>query len=363
MARDPQRRPAGRPHRSERRSPPRGPRTVPLSRQDQRTSDNLTSAAARLREQGKEAAEEAATVASMLTPVGAAFITRYYAQRTPTQFAIRMLESERAHIEAAAKENGDTISTLADQAMYELLHGIYMPTEYATVALPWKSMIKGDFKNLNLKVDGRLKTGVDLLMKDDAFIEDLGWAPGTAGTLIRLWLNERFPMADRLDIAQAIEAYTSGTPLTDLAEQAGVDEAAIARMLTRSGIPLREKDAQLPPGSTRRLLTPAETEEIVRRYREGEGTYVLARAFGVAPNTVIRTIDRTGTERTSGRRTTSRTRLTQKQEQQIVRRYRDEQVSMRVLAQEFGVGEPTITRLLDAAGVPRRGRGRKQSTD
>lgn len=250
-------RPPGRNTRSERRKPPRGPRTVPLSPRDQRAKKHFETAAKVLREQGKE--EEAATVASMLTPVGAALIQRLHlADRTPVTLHLFMPVAERDHYHQSAKDSGDLLSTLAEQALYEIAEGIFRPARY-TRPSP-RTGPATDEATLSLKVDKRLKDKVAALLKNDAFLTQLGWKPTSAALLVRLWLQERYPM---------------------------------------------DPD-QAPAGSSR--FTPEQVSEIVRRYKgsaseEPVGTNVLAREYGVHPTTIIRVLDREGVERRPTRST------------------------------------------------------------
>jgi hypothetical protein len=167
---------------------------VPLSRNDQRTKKHLETAANALRKEGKEA--EADTVASMLTPAGVAFIQRVHnADRVPANLPLFMPEAERAHYHQSAEKAGDLLSILAEQALYEVAEGLFRPARYTKA--PRREGPATDETTLNLKVDKRLKDRVAGLLKDDRFIAELGWKPTSAALLVRLWLQERYPLPAR----------------------------------------------------------------------------------------------------------------------------------------------------------------------
>lgn len=290
MARNPTRPPG----RTSRTAPPRGPRPVPLSPKDQRTMDTIKSAAAHLGQQGQE--EEASTVASLLTPAGAAFITRLYAERETSPMGIHMPGPEKEHFMRAAKGTGDNLSALADQALYEIIEGTFRPSGDEPLSTPYGTSGTTEKRgNLNLTVDKRLKVRTDALLDDAAFIAELGWKPRAASTLVRRFLHEQFPMFEGLNVAEAVEAYAAGSTVADLADRYQTDQDIIALMLERNGLALREKDKAR---TSSRSLSAAEKKDIIRRYTENdEGTYTLAAEFGVSSRTVSRALDDAGIAR------------------------------------------------------------------
>ncbi|MEU7435715.1 hypothetical protein AB0B07_33480 [Streptomyces sioyaensis] len=267
---------------------------MPLSPKDRRTMDTIKSAAARLEQQGQEG--EAATVASMLTPAGAAFITRLYAEREPVSMPIYMPIAEKEHFVQAAKGTGDVLSTIGDQALHELIEGTFRPESSDSLATPYGTGGTTEQRgNLNLTVDKRLKARADALLKTKAFIDELGWKPRAVSTLVRRYLHEQFPMFEGLNVAEAVEAYEGGASVADLADRYKADADVIALMLERNGLALREKNEARTSG---RSLSAKEKKEVIRRYTEdSEGTNVLAEVFGVSSRTVIRLLDDAGIAR------------------------------------------------------------------
>jgi len=255
--------------------------------------DTIKSAAARLEQQGE--AEEATAVASMLTPAGAALIQRIYAERETVNMPIYMPLTEKEHFVQAAKSTGDVLSNIGDQALHALVEGDFRPKGDDSLTTPYGTGGTTEKRgNLNLTVDNRLKARADALLKTKAFIDELGWKPRAVSTLVRRYLHEQFPMFEGLNVAEAVEAYEGGVSVADLAAGYEADADVIALMLERNGLALREKNEARTAG---RSLAAKEKKEVIRRYTEGEGTYVLAAAFGVSYRTVIRLLDDADVER------------------------------------------------------------------
>lgn len=267
---------------------------MPLSPKDRHTRENLKTAVTALKEVGLD--EEAQSVASMLTPAGAAFITRTYAERDPVAMPIYMPLTEKDHFMRSAKETGDNLSALGDQALYELVEGTFRPESDEALATPYGTGGTSERRgNLNLTIDKRLRTRAEQLLKVPAFAAELGWKPRSVSALVRRFLHEQFPMFEGLDVANAVESYEAGASVAQLARAYKVDKDVIALMLERNGLALREKDKKRTSG---RSLSAKEQQEVIRRYTENEeGTYVLAAAFGVSYRTVIRLLDDKGIER------------------------------------------------------------------
>ncbi|WP_148588853.1 hypothetical protein [Streptomyces sp. WAC01526] len=265
-----------------------------LSRSDERFKHDLESAATALRDASQP--DHATTVETVLTPIGAALVARQYADRT--NMPISVTRVERQHYAASVEKSDEALglSVLADQALYEFSEGSFRPEAYT------RAISRGepsDLATLTVTVDKTLRGRATGLLKDPQFTKDLGWKPQSAAIIVRLWLQQRFPLFAGLNADGVIAAYGSGDSLSKLAKQHDVREDLIALLLTNNGILLRERqDFRDALGGCRRQLSRPEVDEVIRRYTVDQaGTYVLAREFGVAPNTIIRLLDRKGIER------------------------------------------------------------------
>jgi hypothetical protein len=132
--------------------------------------------------------------------------------------------------------------------------------------------------------------------------------------------------------------YTAGEPLTDLAEAANMTVNGLQIRLRRIGVPARrskDKAHQLNEDQIRNAIHAQQSVAGAAR-QLGVGRAALAaraQQLGVLPPPAGIPTD-------------------------LAQRYQDGD-SVRVLASTYGVGPTTITRWLDAAGVPRRPRGRQ----
>lgn len=180
-------RPPGHPRTGQR--PPRGPRPVPLSRQDQHRVELLKQASAHLRETGapKELAE---TVDFVLTDEGANFVSRLRwkeaAEENPN-LAIRMPTVLRDEIKERVKVAGKSLPTQAVTALNAFLDGEYVPVRPERAPRGGT----GSVSNLNVRVNAELRRQVDehgrRLMADGS----LDWEPLTSHVL-RSWFVEKF---------------------------------------------------------------------------------------------------------------------------------------------------------------------------
>ena len=102
-------------------------------------------------------------------------------------------------------------------------------------------------------------------------------------------------------------------------------------------------------GKQERALTPAEEKEACRRYKAGENTVELAKAFGVSDSTILNTIKRKGHKT----RPAGRDRLPDKQEKEVCLRYKAGESTVE-LGEAFEVSSTCINRILKRNGYKPR---------
>jgi hypothetical protein len=93
--------------------------------------------------------------------------------------------------------------------------------------------------------------------------------------------------------AKICERYMAGDKVKDIAKDMGVNVTSVYAILGRNGV---NTNRNLGPA----WATEAQKEEICRRYLQGEGSYALAREFGVAGFTVSRLLNQRGIKRRFG---------------------------------------------------------------
>ncbi|MEW9521828.1 hypothetical protein [Streptomyces tubercidicus] len=247
---------------------------MPLHRNDQRTKANIQAAADALRAAGEP--EYADTVDGLLTPIGAAFIKRIYAERIPTPMNVYMPEAERDHVRKAAGEAGDNVSAVGDQGLYEFIHGTFRPSPYVRAAARVTST--SDERTFALTVDKRLKDEAARLIKDPDFVRELGWKPRGAAMVVRLFLQQQYPMFGDVDPAEVYRAHEAGASVEEITERFGLNHSAVELLV-----------------QPRQGLSPVDEAEIVRLYDtdpEAVDPWALCQEFGVHYVTVTRLLDR-----------------------------------------------------------------------
>ena len=171
----------------DRRRPPKGPRLVPLSRDDQQRFTQLQQAAAHLRQTG--AAAEADAVDFVLTEDGRKFINRLAWKDREEQkpnLAMQMPETLRDDIKAKAAVTGANLEAEAQHALEEFLAGRFNPAQPKRAAhgqTPKKV-------NLNVRVDAALRAQADELGKQLLDEGELDWAPRASHVIVS-WFTDR----------------------------------------------------------------------------------------------------------------------------------------------------------------------------
>lgn len=185
MANAPTTRPPNRPW-SDRR-PPRGPATVPASRDDQKRIANLKKASAHLRSTG--APEELAdTVDFVLTDEGARFLNRMrwgsVADGNPN-LAMSVTPELRARLKALASENGKKLDQIVQEGFARYIDGTWVPPQPVKA----KSGAGVEKVNLNIRTDAGQRT--QLAQLKPARSAELGFKVADAWIALA-WLLEEF---------------------------------------------------------------------------------------------------------------------------------------------------------------------------
>lgn len=172
-----------------RRRPPRGPRLVPLSRDDNNRVTHIKEAAAHLRSGGPARPELADAVDFLLTEEGRKFIGRLAWQNVAQQkpnLAMEIPETLRDAIKSKASAAGASLEAEAEHALNEFLAGRFTPAQ------PERSLRGQAPKkvNLNVRVDKALRAQADELGKQLLADGELDWAPRTSHVIVS-WFTDR----------------------------------------------------------------------------------------------------------------------------------------------------------------------------
>jgi len=136
-------------------------------------------------------------------------------------------------------------------------------------------------------------------------------------------------------------AYKEGETAQKLARRYGVTGPTIKKALQESGVDVRSySEAQ---GG----LTDDKIRELIDLYKEGWNTVQLAENYGIGDGTVGRYLDRAGVQK----RTWSEARggLSDKQKEEVVRRYLDGETSVDI-AKDYDVYYGSVLRAVKASG-------------
>lgn len=171
------------------RRPPRGPRLVPLSRDDHKRVELTKQAAEHLRTGGPARPELADAVDFLLTDEGRKFLVRLgwqdTAQKKPN-LPMEIPETLRDAIKAKAAAAGANLEAEAEHALNEFLAGRFTPAQ------PERSPRGQAPKkvNLNVRVDRALRGQADELGAQLLADGELDWAPRTSHVIVS-WFRDR----------------------------------------------------------------------------------------------------------------------------------------------------------------------------
>jgi hypothetical protein len=139
--------------------------------------------------------------------------------------------------------------------------------------------------------------------------------------------------------------YQDGKSATQLGAALGVGDSTIGRILKRNGIAMRSVQEALGG-----LAEEAEAE-VCKRYQEGESTVQLGIAFGVAGITISKTLKRNGVAMRTLKEACGG--LTAEAETEVCKRYQEGESTYQ-LGIAFGVASTSIGRILKRNGVTAR---------
>lgn len=221
-----------------RRRPPRGPRPVPLSRDDQNRVDQLHAVSAHLRSTGVP--EFADRVDFVLTKEGMAFIGRLRRESmqgqadeatVPANLPMYMDRAQRDEIKAAAKTASANLGFEAEHALKQFLVGVFTPAqskrERRGTAAPKA--------NLNVRVDAVLRREADKLGQALLADGELDWAP-LASNVIVSWFVDRLQEGFRNPVRKkyaGMELWSAA----QCAEAAGVTVAEWQQRVDEGSVP------------------------------------------------------------------------------------------------------------------------------
>lgn len=166
--------------------PPKGPRTVPVSRNDKQRTEGLQEVSAHLRDTGQP--EFAERVDFVLTEEGAKFLNRMrwgaVADENPN-LAISVTPTLRARLKALASENGEKLDAIVRKGFAQYIVGEWVPPQP-----PKPSRNLGLEKvNLNVRTDGEQRALMRELKADRS--QELGYTVADAWVALA-WLLEEF---------------------------------------------------------------------------------------------------------------------------------------------------------------------------
>ena len=168
------------------RRPPRGPRLVPISRDDQQRVARIRQASAHLSKTG--APDLAAEVDFLLTEDGRKFVGRLHWQERSDEapnFGIWMPESLRDEIKAKASTAGAHLQSEAEHALTEFVEGRFTPAQPKRAGRGQA----GKKVNLNVRINAALRGRADEMGQELLNEGELDWAPSTSQILVSYFMD------------------------------------------------------------------------------------------------------------------------------------------------------------------------------
>jgi transposase len=97
-----------------------------------------------------------------------------------------------------------------------------------------------------------------------------------------------------IDIGVAALMYRGGATLAEVAQEFGVSPRTIMLRLRERKVPIRKRGQGPRAGQHSRVLSDEQEAELAQRYRAGEFSGELARAFGVGRHAILNALQRQG---------------------------------------------------------------------
>ncbi|MGY5127388.1 hypothetical protein [Streptomyces nigrescens] len=162
---------------------------MPPKRRDHTKQRELLAAASeKLKALNEEQLADAVAYALTDNYADAAIYHRREKGRKTANMPITTYDTLRAHLQQAAKEDGVTLSALANEALRDFLNGKFTPSRPRRAA--YGSQL-GASVNINVRPDSELRAKADERCKQLA--EDLDWKPSTS-QVIKQYLIAKYPM-------------------------------------------------------------------------------------------------------------------------------------------------------------------------
>ncbi len=151
------------------------------------------------------------------------------------------------------------------------------------------------------------------------------------------------------------EYVKSKRTVPDIAKELEISSAAIYRWMKEHGILVRSKPEARKLVSESEGIKRLSKTELERLYLiENLTTTEIAKLGNVTPSAVIQWMNKYGIERRDNFEAQTRGKVKKPKNQELRRMYHDDYLSIRDIAGKYDVGETSVTRWLDEAGIERR---------
>lgn len=161
---------------------------------------------------------------------------------------------------------------------------------------------------------------------------------------------------DALPVNKVVAQYLAGDSLAKVAHTHGTSAGTVRRLLEQQGVPRRpahEVFTKVPRKGIRGLAQSLPAEQIISKYRKGASLDDLAKEYKVSMGTIRRVMQAQGEERRSSAPEAGTSRaISPETGAEILRRYK-QGLSLRAVANQFGISKDTVRRALAWQGFTR----------